>query len=53
MTNKNGSLFLVVFLHVDWKSGITGEGINTNLLTAGQIDVGKINIMSGYPIFMG
>lgn len=35
-----------------WKTGITGDGINTNLLRAGQIDAAKINIISGsYPSF--
>lgn len=48
----SGGVFLSSDGGVSWKSGITGEGINTNLLTAGQIDVGKINIMSGaYPTF--
>lgn len=35
-----------------WNSGITGAGINTKYLTAGQIDVEKINLMNGsYPTF--
>lgn len=35
-----------------WSAGITGQGINTNYLTAGQIDAGKINIISGgFPSF--
>lgn len=35
-----------------WSAGITGNGINTAYLTAGQIDASRINIMSGgYPSF--
>lgn len=35
-----------------WSAGITGNGINTAYLTAGQIDAGRINIISGgYPSF--
>ena len=35
-----------------WGVAISGYGINTNYLTAGQIDADKINIMSGaYPTF--
>lgn len=48
----SGGVFLSSDGGASWKSGITGNGINTDLLTAGQIDVGKINIMSGaYPTF--
>ena len=36
----------------NWGVAISGYGINTNYLTAGQIDADKINIMSGaYPTF--
>lgn len=31
----------------EWKSAITGAGINTNLLLAGRIDVAQINIING------
>lgn len=35
-----------------WAAGITGNGINTSYLTAGQIDASRINIISGgYPSF--
>lgn len=35
-----------------WSAGITGNGINTSYLTAGQIDASRINIISGgYPSF--
>ena len=35
-----------------WSAGITGNGINTSYLTAGQIDAGRINIISGgFPSF--
>ena len=35
-----------------WNSGITGNGINTNLLLAGRIDAAQINIFSGsFPCF--
>ena len=35
-----------------WSAGITGNGINTAYLTAGQIDASRINIISGgYPSF--
>lgn len=35
-----------------WSAGITGNGINTAYLTAGQIDAGRINIISGgFPSF--
>lgn len=30
-----------------WTSGLSGEGINTRLLTAGQIDTERIHILSG------
>lgn len=30
-----------------WNLGISGDGINTELLTAGAIDVGKIRLMNG------
>lgn len=40
-----------IFLTTDggrtWINGITGNGINTRFLLAGQIDAGKINITSG------
>lgn len=35
-----------------WSAGVTGQGINTNYLTAGQIDASRINIISGgFPSF--
>lgn len=30
-----------------WRTAITGKGISADLLTAGQLDVGKIQIMAG------
>ncbi len=48
----SGGIFVSNDTGTNWKTGITGDGINTNLLLAGQIDVGKINIISGsYPSF--
>ena len=48
----SGGIFLSKDGGTNWNSGVTGEGINTSLLTAGQIDVGHINIVSGsYPTF--
>lgn len=32
---------------VDWKTGITADGINASLITAGEIDTAKIKIFSG------
>lgn len=47
-----GGLFMTTDGGRTWASGITGLGINTNYLLAGQIDASKINIISnGKPIF--
>lgn len=47
-----GGLFMTTDGGATWVSGITGRGINTNYLLAGQIDASKINILSnGSPIF--
>lgn len=32
---------------VEWKTGITADGINASLITAGEIDTAKIKIFSG------
>lgn len=47
-----GGIFISNDGGVTWNSGITGAGINTKYLLAGQIDVEKINIMNGsFPTF--
>lgn len=43
----SGGIFLSSDNGVTWKTGITGKGINTNLLTAGSINAEQINIISG------
>ena len=30
-----------------WETGITGDGINANVITTGQLNAGEINIMTG------
>lgn len=30
-----------------WETGITGDGINANVITTGQLNTGEINIMTG------
>jgi hypothetical protein len=54
MTNASERVRIVsggIFLSTDggetWRTGITASGINTSLLTAGQINADEINIMSG------
>lgn len=53
LTNKreylkihNGSLFLTNDGGSTWSSAINGKGINANYIYSGQIDAGKINIVS-------
>lgn len=47
-----GGIFISNDGGLTWNSGITGAGINTKYLLAGQIDVEKINIMNGsFPTF--
>ena len=48
----SGGLFVSMDGGQTWSTGITGRGINTNLLLAGQIDAAQINIIDGtYPCF--
>lgn len=48
----SGGIFLTDDGGTKWTAGVTPKGINTNYLTAGQIDVYKIQIMSGeHPTF--
>ena len=42
-----GGIFLSTDAGKTWKSGITGTGINTRYLLAGQIDTSKITIVNG------
>ena len=43
----SGGIFLSTDGGQTWRTGITASGINTSLLTAGQINADEINIMSG------
>lgn len=43
----SGGIFLSVDGGRTWRTGITGQGMNSSYLTAGQIDVDKIFIRSG------
>ena len=43
----SGGIFLSTDGGDSWKTGITGQGINTSYLTAGQLNVDEIYIMSG------
>ena len=48
----NGGIFFSSDSGTSWVTGVTPDGINTSLLTAGQIDVSKITIFSnGSPAF--
>jgi hypothetical protein len=48
----SGGVFLSTDGGASWKTGITGHGINTSYLTAGQINANEINILSGaFPSF--
>ena len=42
----NGSLYLTNDGGVTWNTAISGKGINANYIYAGQLDAGKINIVS-------
>ena len=42
----NGSIFLTEDGGVSWNAAISGKGINANYIYAGQLDAGKINIVS-------
>lgn len=42
----SGGLFLTADAGTNWSSGITANGINASLLTAGRIDVNKIYIVN-------
>lgn len=47
-----GGIFMTTDGGRTWINGISGQGINTHALTAGQVDTSLINIMSkGNPIF--
>jgi len=43
----SGGLFITNDGGVTWKNAIRGDGISTNLLTAGRINAGEIYIYSG------
>lgn len=48
----SGGLFVSKDGGQTWITGITANGINASLLTAGQIDVSKVRVMSGsFPAF--
>lgn len=49
----SGGIFLSTDGGQNWKTGITGSGINTSYLTAGQINTNEIYIRSGdFPTFL-
>lgn len=43
----SGGLFVSNDGGESWSTGVTADGINANFITAGQIDVSKINILNG------
>ena len=43
----SGGVFLSIDGGLSWKTGITGNGINTSYLTAGQINTNIIQILNG------
>lgn len=43
----SGGILLTTDGGLSWSTGISGNGINTNFLTAGQIDATRINIRAG------
>jgi hypothetical protein len=43
----SGGVFMSTDGGATWKTGITGDGINSSYLTAGQINTDKIFIMNG------
>lgn len=47
-----GGIFLSNDFGSTWNTGITGNGINANYITAGQIDTNLVRVMSGnFPTF--
>ena len=48
----SGGLFLSTDGGLTWTSGITGKGINANVITSGQLNTSEIHIMNGnFPSF--
>ena len=48
----SGGLFLSTDGGLTWVSGITGKGINANVITSGQLNTSEIHIMNGnFPSF--
>ena len=48
----NRGIYLSTDGGITWTTGVTGKGINANLITAGQINTDKIEIMNGdFPSF--
>ena len=48
----SGGLFLSTDGGLTWTSGITGKGINANIITSGQLNTSEIHIMNGnFPSF--
>ena len=43
----NGGVFLSTDGGINWYTGITGEGINANYITSGQLNVEEINVLNG------
>ena len=43
----SGGVFLSTDGGLTWNTGITGNGINANYITSGQIDVERINVLNG------
>lgn len=43
----SGGIFISQDGGLTWNTGITGNGINANFLTAGQINTAQVNIMGG------
>ena len=43
----SGGIFLTQDGGITWTTGITGNGINANLITAGQLNVGQVVISNG------
>jgi hypothetical protein len=42
-----GGIFMSTDGGQSWKTGLTGHGLNSSYLTAGQVNADEINIMSG------
>lgn len=48
----NRGIYLSTDGGITWTTGVTGKGINANLITAGQVNTNKIEIMNGdFPSF--